>query len=127
MNKLMIICFLLCAVGVKAQTGVLLPDQNPNYLQSQEKYTRLKDSLLIYSNTTPQQTYEAFDWYQDKLNRRTERRSYRRQYQWSYPSFRYSNYGWNQYNYYDPYRYTTRGIWIRPAIGFRTGNWFFGF
>ncbi|MDD2792258.1 MAG: hypothetical protein PHD73_03705 [Sediminibacterium sp.] len=127
MNKLMIICFLLGSLGVEAQTGVLLPDQNPNYLQSQEKYTRFKDSLLIYSNTTPQQTYQAFDWYQDKLNRRNERRVYRRQYQWSYPSFGYSNYGWNQYGYYDPYRYATRRSWIRPTIGFRTGNWFFGF
>lgn len=127
MNKLMIICFLMLSVTSKAQTGVLIPDQNPNYLQSQEKYMRLKDSLLIYANTTPQQTYQAFDWYQDKQNRRNERRLYRRQNQWAYPSVGYTNYGWNSFGYYDPYRYTSRRSWIRPSIGFRTGNWFFGF
>jgi len=123
----MIIGFLVFSLSAKAQTGVLLPDQNPNYLQSQEKYTKLKDSLLIYSNTTPQQTYQAFDWYQDKLNRKNERRSYRRQNQFFYPSLGYANYGWSQYGYYDPYRYSSRRAWIRPTIGFRTGNWFFGF
>ncbi|MBL7760394.1 MAG: hypothetical protein JNK08_06825 [Sediminibacterium sp.] len=127
MYKLLIICLLMASIGAGAQTGVLLPDQNPNYLVSQEKYSKLKDSLLIYSNTTPQQTYQAFDWYQDKLNRRNERRAYRRQSQWNHPSFGYSNYGWNQFGYYDPYPYATRRNWIRPAIGFRTGNWFFGF
>lgn len=127
MNKLMIIYFLMFSLGVDAQTGVLLPDQNPNYLQSQEKYSKLKDSLLIYSNTTPQQTYQAFDWYQDKLNRRNERRAYRRENQFLYPSLGYANYGWNQYGYYDPYSYTSRRLWMRPTIGFRTGNWFFGF
>ncbi|HJV19944.1 MAG TPA: hypothetical protein VJ552_08730 [Sediminibacterium sp.] len=127
MYKLLIICLLLTSAGAEAQTGVLLPDQNPNYLQSQEKYTKLKDSLLIYSNSTSQQTYQAFDWYQDKLNRRNDRRTYRRQNQWSYPSFGYTNYGWDQYGYYNPYRYGHLRTWIRPSIGFRTGNWFFGF
>lgn len=127
MYKLLIICLLLVSERAVAQTGVLLPDQNPNYLQSQEKYTKLKDSLLIYSNTTAQQTYKAFDWYQDKLDRKNSRRAYRRQSQWNYNPFGYTNYGWNQYGFYDPYRYGSPRTWIRPSIGFRTGNWFFGF
>lgn len=127
MYKLLIICLLLVSERAVAQTGVLLPDQNPNYLQSQEKYTKLKDSLLIYSNTTAQQTYKAFDWYQDKLDRKNSRSAYRRQSQWNYNPFGYTNYGWNQYGFYDPYRYGSPRTWIRPSIGFRTGNWFFGF
>lgn len=114
------------------QTPQLAPDQNPNYMVSQAKYTGQKDSLLAYSNTTVQQTYKAYDWREAREERRAERRAYRRQYGYNdglYVS-PYVNYGWNSYRYsYNPYGYYNRysGLFSRPFIGFRSGYWWFGF
>ncbi|BAV09912.1 hypothetical protein SAMN05421788_1011345 [Filimonas lacunae] len=120
----LIVLFFTGLIVSHAQTTV--PDQNPNYLESQEKYTWHKDSLLAGSNTTIQQTYKAYDFYQARLERRAQRRERRynvnltrAQYGGYYPSYGYSNYGYNSWNngYYNSFI---------PSIGFRSGNWRFG-
>ncbi len=114
------------------QTEQLAPDQNPNYQISQQKYMQQKDSLLRWENTTIQETYKAYDWREARDERRTERRTYRRQSSFYNsplfvsPSY---NYGWNNYGYgsfYNNNRWNRWGI-SRPFIGFRSGNWWFGF
>jgi hypothetical protein len=116
------------------QTNSLAPDQNPNYMVSQLKYTNQKDSLLNYSNTTSQETYKAYDWREAREERRTERRSYRREASYlngyySQPVINYghSNYGYGYNNSYNNYYNRNRWGISRPFIGFRTGNWWFGF
>lgn len=121
------------------QANTLAPDQNPNYMVSQLKYTNVKDSLLVYSNTTAQETYKAYDWREARDERRNERRAYKREANLlnSYYTPSYVNYGWNNNgygsynNYYNSYYNRGRGRWSwgisRPFIGFRTGNWWFGF
>ncbi|NCI48316.1 hypothetical protein GWC95_00180 [Sediminibacterium roseum] len=115
-------------------TNTLAPDQNPNYMVSQLKYTNTKDSLLSYSNTTAQETYKAYDWLEAREERRSERRAYRREaallngYYSPTVNYGWSNYGYRSYNnYYNPYYSRSRWGFGRPFIGFRTGNWWFGF
>lgn len=123
--------------GQSANT-TLLPDQNPNYLLSQEKYTKFRDSLLVSSNTTIQDTYKAYDWYQA----REERRMNRRQARWDRNRFGngwnvgwnngfnngWNNWGWNNgWNSWNNNWGWNGGWGFRPSIGFRTGNWWFGF
>lgn len=121
------------AVSSFAQQPALADDQNPNFHISRDKYMQLKDSLLTVSNTTTQETYKAYDWFEAKAERRQERREQRR-YNNSY--LPYNNY-WNSgyypsYNYWDNgYRSRYNNRWsnwnIWPNIGFRTGNWWFSF
>jgi hypothetical protein len=118
------------SASVKAQQA-LAPDQNPLYLQSQHKYMGVKDSLLTASNTTVQETYKAYDFYEARLERRASRRENRNELRrvraensW-YPGYSsYGNYG-NYGNYgYSPFNnYYNSGFF--PRIGFRTGNWRF--
>ncbi|MES2003722.1 MAG: hypothetical protein V4450_04315 [Bacteroidota bacterium] len=115
------------------QTNQLAPDQNPNYMISQQKYMNQKDSLLSWENTTIQSTYKAYDWREARDERRSERRLYRRQsayYQNPFYSSPSINYGWNNYGYNSYYNnnygWNRWGI-SRPYIGFRSGNWWFGF
>lgn len=124
-----------------AQNTGLLPNQNPNYKISEEKYTRFRDSLLLNSNSTIQDTYKAYDWFEEKTERRNNRRDNRRQrnfYGNNQLGFNdwgsnggFNNWGWNN-------RFNNRfgnnnrwgnsfNPWFNPNIGFRTGNWFFGF
>jgi len=125
---------LLMAFASFAQTQTSLePDQNPNYLQSQNRYMMMKDSLIASENTTPQQTYKAYDWYQAKLDNRAARRETRREirlanaynynnyyspYNYGYNNFGYNNFGFNNFGY--------NNWWsMRPLIGYRSGNWNF--
>lgn len=138
MFRIFVTMLTVCATisSFAQQQNTLAPDQNPNYMVSQLKYTQQMDSLLSYSNTTVQDTYKAYDWREAREERRTERRLNRRQ--TSYFDSYYNpaiNYGWNGYNngYYSRYNnfnnnFYNRGRWgfSRPFIGFRTGNWFFG-
>ena len=123
MNRLII---LLVAVILSASLNAqqqLAPDQNPAYLQSQHKYMGIKDSLLESSNTTIQDTYKAYDFYEARLERRALRRENRNKLRliraensW-YNSNNNYNYGYNPYNYY--------GSGLFPRVGLRTGNWWF--
>ncbi len=105
---------------VYAQTDV--PDQNPNYRASRDRYMKLKDSLLASSNTTIQETYKAYDWYEA----REERRKLRRDRRYNLRLARLENS--YRYDYYNPY-YGGRGwynnYFMRPSIGYRSGNWLF--
>jgi len=123
--------FVLLATAAFGQdTNTLAPDQNPNYMISQQKYMNLKDSLLAWENTTIQNTYKAYDWREAREERRAERRLYRRQSALYAPSLNFGyQYGWNSYG-YSPYNHNYNwnrwGI-SRPFLGFRSGNWWFGF
>lgn len=127
MKQILFIVVCCCSlITVKAQQD-LVADQNPNYQISQEKYMKSKDSLLAYSTATIQETYKAYDWYQARLDRRNERRENRRLNNYYYDN----NYDYNGYNYggYNSAGYNNNW-WmyaLRPNIGYRTGNWFFGF
>lgn len=120
----LLVLFIAGITWVNAQENYL-PDQNPNYLQSQHKYMGIKDSLLVYSNTTIDQSYKAYDFYQARLERRQQRRDRRynvrmiRAENSYYPSF--SNYGYSPWNSWGTY-----GSYFTPRINYRTGNWWFG-
>ena len=91
-----------------AQSEVLLPDQNPQYYSSKAKYMLLADSINKFHSTTLQNTYEAYDWYDAKQKRRSDRLLFRRELRLERARFsnrwNYSNYnGWNNRDYYQPY------------------------
>ncbi len=109
----------------QSTTGGLVADQNPNYLQSQNKYMMLKDSLIASENTTIQQTYKAYDWYQARLDNRNARRENRRAVRLARANnmggfYDYYPYGNNfspfNNNFYSPFM---------PSVGYRSGNWRF--
>lgn len=129
MKSLLLLLALAFSISVFSQD--LAPDQNPNYMVSQQKYMSMKDSLMTTMNTTVQQTYKAYDWYQAKLERkqtRVENRNLRRLYNASYnnsynrwnSSYNYNYYGYNN-------RWNNSRYYYRPNIGYNTGNWWFWF
>ncbi len=110
MKSLLLLTFLLfSSLIINAQDN---PDQNPNYQKSMDYYMKQKDELQKTMNTTVQNTYKAFDWYQNKLDKKQQRKDYRQQVRLtraSAPSFyyypHYTSYNryhrnWN-YNYND--------------------------
>lgn len=117
---------LLCVgFGIAVSAQQLEAGQNPNYKVSQKKYMKMKDSLLYASNTTIQETYKAYDWYEAKLERKADRRQRRMQMRTMRSLY--------NYQYSDPYYYPSYNSYFsnfmryRPYIGYRTGDWFFGF
>eukprot|EP01133_Synstelium_polycarpum_P011255 gene11255-13136_t len=95
----------------------LLPDQNPRYAESVNKYSRAADSLTRTQGTTVQQTYKAYDWCTAREEKRRLRRE--RNYQLSlYGGYDYGN-SW----YYPSYNYSR---YYYPSIGFRSRNFWFG-
>ncbi|RXK80797.1 hypothetical protein [Filimonas effusa] len=132
MKQLMILLVAVVAVtAVRAQVHTALaPDQNPQYMQSQQKYMGIKDSLLAGSNTTIQDTYKAYDFYQARLERRAQRRANRYEVRrlmaensWYAPG--YYNNGYNYGGGYSPFFNNYYGSGFFPRVGFRTGNWWF--
>ncbi len=92
----------------------LAPDQNPKYAISMVKYTGDVAALQNTNNTTVQKTYKAFDWYENKQEKKQERKEFNRQlrllqaeHPWYYRQYgnRYNNGSYNNgyYNngYYD--------------------------
>lgn len=75
---LLIILALFTVVSGFAQSNQLAPDQNPQYLQSQNKYIAMADSLTAWHATTLQNTYKAYDFFEAKAERKAERRDFRR-------------------------------------------------
>lgn len=121
--------FVFTAFIGRTQSTGLLPDQNPNYKISQDKYTRFRDSLLTNSNITIQDTYKAYDWYAEKIENRNNRRQARRA-NWGFNNNFGFNNGWGFNNEWDSYNHFNRRNRFNPffpGIGFRTGNWFFSF
>jgi ribosome-associated translation inhibitor RaiA len=116
----------------------LVPDQNPNFMISQAKYLAIRDSLLLTMNTTSQQTYKAFDWYEAKMERRNTRFENRMQRRlnnnrwnnnWGWNNGWNNNWGWNNgWNNNWNNGWGWNGLnFVRPRIGFNTGNWSFWF
>jgi hypothetical protein len=130
MKQLLLLLACLVTLAATAQTTELAPDQNPNYLISQQKYMQYKDSLQVNMNTTIQQTYKAYDWYEAKLERkqnRIENRNQRRLYR-NYYAFApnpYDYYGFNRNGFSN--RFNNNRFGLTPFIGYRTGNWWFWF
>ena len=134
---------IVAMVGVytlKAQTAALAPDQNPNYMKSQEKYMAKKDELIASEGQTIQQTYVAIDEFQKNKKARIARREQRREWrqdrrmgriQNGYGGLGYynpygnnggyynGNYGYNNYGYNNGYGYNGLGYyspgWIQPV------------
>lgn len=136
-RRILPLLFVTLVTAAAAQdSNSLAPDQNPNYMISQQKYMNQKDSLLSWENTTVQQTYKAYDWREARGERRAERRAYRRQTNsWLAPSLSYgypSHYGWNNYGYSPYIRYNSWSRWnrwgiTRPFLGLQLGNFWLGF
>ncbi|MBC7948578.1 MAG: hypothetical protein H7Y42_11895 [Chitinophagaceae bacterium] len=90
------------SVSAQSQTS-LVPDQNPDFAVSRDKYMKVADSINSWHSTTVQETYEASDWMADRLASKAARRVFRRQLsleraRW-YDNDSYGNY------YYQPNRY----------------------
>jgi hypothetical protein len=108
------LAILLAAVvsSAPASAQALAPNQNPNYAASREKYMRLSDSLTRLHSTTLQDTYSAPDWYEQKMQRREDRRNFHRQlrlerarYFWDYtPYYGHSPYRYDNYRHHRYYR-----------------------
>jgi hypothetical protein len=129
MKKTLHFLLLGILVVVAANTGNaqsnLAPDQNPNYSASRDKYLKMADSINAWHGTTPQETYKAIDYLEDKRLAKEARIAYRRElrlerarngYGWG--NSYYGNDGYyNSYNNYIPsynynygsYRYGNRG------------------
>lgn len=121
---------LACIVSAQSQ-HVLAPDQNPEYMQSQNKYIKIKDSIIARENTTAQQTYKAYDWYVEKVERRNQRREFRREIRLAnacnYSNY-YNDYGFgygNGFNSFQNYGYRNNWCNFLPSLGYSTGNWRF--
>jgi len=109
---LLVIAFAFIA---KAQTTGLVPDQNPNYKISQDKYTGEQVALQTTNNTTLQNTYKAYDWTTAKAERRAERRA---------SNYYYSGYNYNGYNRYNNRYYSNgnyRGNYYTPRYNINVG------
>ncbi|MBO9199815.1 MULTISPECIES: hypothetical protein [Niastella] len=128
---------MLIAVGGMSQA--LVEDQNPDYMISQVKYLGMADSLNALHGTTPQETYKAIDWMEQRQERRDARRAFRRElrlerakYGWYYndysyysPSYYYPSYSGNYYYNYYPYHnyYRPRNYYYRNNYHWRHNAW----
>lgn len=68
----------MTTITVQAQEQ-LLPDQNPNYRNSMEKYMAEKDELLKNQGKTIQNTYKAIDDMELKAERKAQRKMFRQE------------------------------------------------
>ncbi|WP_207535664.1 hypothetical protein [Desertivirga arenae] len=119
-----LIVFVALALNSRAQTtSNLVADQNPRYKESLQKYTPIADSLTKTLGTTTQQTYKAYDFYEARLARRSQRREWRHQENMNRPLL-YNNY-WSD-SFYSPY-WRNSGSYYRNFPGrarpFRYYNW----
>jgi hypothetical protein len=101
---------LVFTIAGNAQTA-LAPDQNPNYMVSQNRYLKMADSINSWHGTTPQETYKAIDYLEDKREARANRQQWRRElrmerarnggwyYNGGYNGY-YPSYGYNNSYYY---------------------------
>jgi hypothetical protein len=74
-----VLLFLVLALPqAPAQQNRLVPDQNPRFKESERRYFKGADSLTNTLGMTVQQTYRAYDWYEARLERREQRRQWRK-------------------------------------------------
>ena len=110
MKKYLSCSFLLIAILFFniSWSQTLHPDQNPQYAISRSKYMHLSDSINQWHSTTLHQTYKAYDWYEAKQERKSDRRLFRRQIQlerarygfYYQPNYRRGYYNRGYYNNY---------------------------
>lgn len=101
MKKMLLFAFGFVFSAMAFAQETLAPDQNPNYTVAAAKYAGSSAQLQTTNNTTIQNTYKAFDWYENKQEKKQERLEFRRQLRLlraenSYYNNRYDN--WNYYN-----------------------------
>lgn len=108
MNKLLLI--LLASGSALAASAQSVPDQNPAFAVSRDKYLRMADSLTRWHSTTAQNTYKAYDWYEAREERRQARRQNRYDVRLARAQNRYRNWNYNPYydNYFPSYYYSPR-------------------
>ena len=105
MNRLLLI--MLASAGSLAAAAQTVPDQNPNFAVSRDKYLRMADSVNRWHSSTAQNTYKAYDWYEARAERRQARRDNRyavRLARAQRPAYRwnYNPYYDDSYYYYNP-------------------------
>jgi hypothetical protein len=95
-------------------------DQNPNYTLSQQRYTKVLDSLETTMNTTIQNTYKAYDWYEAKLEKQENKMKARYKIRLIRAENRNNNYNWGNninnnwgwgYQHFFPCTIQRRGNW----------------
>lgn len=118
MKKVILPFFAFVALGFTAEAQQLAPDQNPRYMESQQRYMRMADSINTWHGTTPQETYKAIDYLVDKREARDARRAFRRELRMERARWNndfYYGYGgyYNNYNNFYPggYRNGWRNNW----------------
>ncbi|MBO9636036.1 MAG: hypothetical protein J7578_23235 [Chitinophagaceae bacterium] len=109
MKKVLLPLFAFIVLAVTAEAQNLAPDQNPRYMESQQRYMRMADSINAWHSTTPQETYKAIDYLQDKRDARAARKAFRRELRmerarWN-NDFYYGYGGYYNYNNYYPHSY----------------------
>ncbi|AEW02646.1 hypothetical protein A4D02_01365 [Niastella koreensis] len=130
-NLMLLPVAMLIAAGAMSQA--LVEDQNPDYMISQVKYLGMADSLNALHGTTPQETYKAIDWMEQRQERRDARRAFRRelrlaraQYGWYYNDYGYYNYYPNYYRnnsgYYSSYYPAYNGNYYDNYTPYRSYN-----
>jgi hypothetical protein len=120
-NFLLLPLVMLIATWGMSQS--LAPDQNPNYLISEAKYSQMADSINSLHGTTIQDTYKAIDWMEQRAEAREARRAFRRElrltrarYGYNYGYYpTYTSYPYYTSNYYHPYYYHRNWNWNRDA------------
>ena len=122
---LFLLSFIFLSSGAQES---LVTGQNPNYLVSQKKYMQLVDSLQSTMNTTVQETYKAYDWYEEKQERKQTRFNTRQEVRIN-RSLNYYNWnnGFNNDFRYNNWNTGCRNRFSNSNIGYRTGNWWFWF
>lgn len=106
-------------------------NQNPRYKESQDKYSKMIDSLVKWHGVTLQQTYKAYDWYEARQARRQQRREWRHQQIMThgydngyYFNGYYNNFGFGRYGTY-PY-YNSRFNYFPYNYPYRPNRWNIG-
>ncbi|MGE9617126.1 MAG: hypothetical protein ACQPRJ_06245 [Solitalea-like symbiont of Acarus siro] len=124
-NSVIAICTLfLYNHSTYAQFDTTIHNQNPRHAEAERKYAPMADSLTKNQGTTIQQTYKAFDWYEDKMERKRQRELWRhleRMERAKY-GYYYNDYYYNgcYSNYYSPCPTFT------PYTNYRGNYWGFG-
>lgn len=106
---LFILAFSATALGLRAQTATtsttLLPDQNPNYEKSRDKYMANSDSQTAKEGQTVQQTYKAIDDMQAKQDRKAQKAQWRQDRRMARIQSRNRGYYNSNRGYYNSYPY----------------------
>jgi len=114
-KSILCICFSLAILfyaDVARAQNSLAPDQNPSFAVSRDKYMNMADSLTGFQSSTVHTTYKAYDWYEAKQERKSERIQFRRQLQLERAR--------NDYRYYeDDFDYNWRNRYRRNYSPFR--------